>query len=182
MTKNNSYLLCVIEMEGPTGGVKQQDTGATGPTGDIGTGPTGGTETGATGLTGETGMYYPIPEPIPDFLSLDDILSDQEIIIAKEAADKSLLDQIGSQHVSALKPKLVEWVGRGKPHAYPVMMLSIQPPSKCSDGVERNLPEYITFCSGKSIQEHVGLLQAKLSGMSVSFANIGGQVAIVVSP
>ena len=172
-------------MEGPTGGVEQQDTGATGLTGGIETGATGltgGIETGATGPSGETGMYYPISEPIPDFLSLDDILSDQEIIIAKEAADKALLDQIGVQHVSALKPKLVEWVGRGKPHAHPIMMLSIQPPSKCSDGVGRNLPEYITFCSGKSIQEHVGLLQAKLSGMSVSFANIGGQVAIVVSP
>jgi len=158
-------------MEGPTGGVEQQDTGVTGPTGDIGTGPTGG-----------TGMYYPIPEPIPDFLSLDDILSDQEIIVAKEAADKVLLDQIGSQHVSALKPKLVEWVGRGKPHAFPIMLLSIQPPMKCSDGVERNLPDYITFCSGKSIREHVALLQAKVSGMSLSFANIEGQVAIVVSP
>ena len=149
------------------------------------TGPTGGVENqvtdGATGDAG-TGMYFPIPEPVPDFLSLDDILSDHEIIMAKEEADRVLLDQIGSQHVLALKPKLVEWVGRGKPHAYPVMMLSISPPPKCSDGVERNLPDYITFCSGKSIEEHVGLLQAKLTGMNVSFANIGGQVAIVVSP
>ena len=153
-----------MESTGPTGGVE------TGPTGDIGTGPTGSI------------MPMPMPEPVPDFLSLDDILSDQEIIVAKEASDKAIIDQIGSQHVTALKPKLVEWIGRGKPHAYPVMLLSIQPPSKCSDGVERNLPDYITFCSGKSIQEHVGLLQAKLSGMNVSFANIGGQVAIVVSP
>lgn len=154
-----------MDATGPTGGIEN------GPTGDVGTGPTGDVYTG-----------MPTPEPVPDFLSLDDILSDHEILVAKEQADKALLDQIGSQHVSALKPKLVEWVGRGKPHAYPVMMLSIQPPAKCSDGVERNLADYITFCSGKSIEEHVGLLQAKLAGMSVSFANIGGQVAIVVSP
>lgn len=121
-------------------------------------------------------------EPAPDFLSLNDILGDHEIVVAKEQADKALLDQIGSQHVSALKPKLVEWVGRGKPYAYPIMLLSIEPPEKCSDGITRELAEYITFCSGKSIEEHVGLLQAKLSGMTVSFANIGGQVAIVVSP
>lgn len=121
-------------------------------------------------------------EPAPDFLSLNDILGDHEIVVAKEQADKALLDQIGSQHVSTLKPKLVEWVGRGKPHAYPILTLSIEPPAKCSDGVQRTLPEYITFCSGKSIEQHVGLLQAKLSGMNVSFANMGGQVAIVVSP
>lgn len=147
------------------------------------TGPTGGIENQVTnGATGDAGTGMPPPEPVPDFLSLDDILSDHEIIMAKEEADRVLLDQIGSQHVLVLKPKLVEWVGRGKPHAYPVMMLNIQPPAKCSDGVERNLTDYITFCSGKSIEEHVGLLQAKLTGMSVSFANIGGQVAIVVSP
>lgn len=142
------------------------------------TGPTGSIENG----TGATGMYYPTPEPVPDFLSLDDILGDHSIVLAKEASDKAILDQIGSQHVTALKPKLVEWVGLGKPYAFPVMLLNIQPPSKCSDGVERNLPDYITFCSGKSIEEHVGLLQAKLSGMSLSFANLGGQIAIVVSP
>jgi hypothetical protein len=155
---------------------------ATGPTGENGY----TTGTGSTGYTTGTGPGFPWPYieavPEPDFLSLDDILNDQELLIAKELSDKNLLDQIGSQHVSMLKPKLVEWVGRGKPNAYPVMTLSIYPPSKCSDGVSRNLPEYITFCSGKSIEEHVGLLQTKLSGISVSFANIGGNVAIVVSP
>ncbi len=146
---------------------------ATGPTGGIESEPI--IETG----TGPTGFYA---EPEPDFLSLDDLMNSQEIVIVKEQADKALLDQIGSQHVSALKPKLVEWIGRGKPYAHPIMMLSIQPPAKCSDGVERSLSEYITFCSGKSIEEHVGLLQAKLTGIRVSFANIGGQTAIVVSP
>ena len=116
-----------------------------------------------------------------DFLSIDDILSEHSILIAKEAQDKAIIDQIGSQHVSALKPNLVEWVGRGKPNAYPIMMLNIQPPAKCSDGVSRDLAEYISFCSGKSIEEHVALLQAKLSGMTISFANINGQIAIVVS-
>ena len=121
-------------------------------------------------------------EPTPDFLSLDDLMNDCTIVLAKEAADKTLLSQIAMQHVFGLKPKLVEWFSAGKPHAYSIMTLDIQPPVKCSDGIHRNLPEYITFCSGKSIEEHVGALQAKLSGISVSFANIGGQVAIVVSP
>lgn len=132
---------------------------------------------------GITTMLRPedyIPEP--DFLCLGDIMNCHDVVVAKEAADKVLLDQIGLQHVSAVRPKLVDWVGAGKPSAYPIMKLDIQPPSTCSDGISRNLPDYITFCSGKSIEEHVGLLQAKLSGISVSFANMSGQVAIVVSP
>lgn len=120
--------------------------------------------------------------PEPDFLCLSDIMNCHDVVLAKETADKALLDQIGLQHVSGLKPKLVDWVGAGKPHAYPIITLDIQPPCTCSDGIPRSLPEYITFCSGKSIEEHVGLLQAKLSGISVSFANMSGKVAIVVSP
>jgi hypothetical protein len=156
---------------------------AAGPTGTTTetTGPTGTTAetTGPTGTTAETTGPH---EPPTDVLSLDDILNDHSILIAKEAQDKSLLDQIGSQHVSALKPKLVEWVGAGKPNAYPIILLNIQPPATCSDGVSRELSDYITFCSGKSIGEHIALLQTKLLGMSVSYANINGQVAIVVSP
>ena len=116
----------------------------------------------------------------PDVLSLDDVLSAQEILLAKEASDKVLLDSIGGQSAQGLKPKLVEWVTKGKPVAYPIMSLSIQPPEKCSDGEVRNLPNYIRFCSGKSIEEHVAMLQAKLVGMNVSFANIGGNVTIVM--
>lgn len=147
-------------------------------------GPTGGIDSISISEieTDYTGMNTVIPGPLPDFLSLDDLLNDHAIVLAKEETDKTLLAQIASQHVSALKPKLVEWIGLGKPNAFPILMLDIQPPSKCSDGISRNLPDYITFCSGKSIEEHVGALQAKLSGISVSFANIGGKVAIVVSP
>lgn len=132
--------------------------------------------------TGTDKMRIEPSEPTPDFLSLDDLVNDHDIVVTKEQTDKALLDQIGSQHVTALRPKLVDWVGAGKPHAYVILLLNIQPPATCSDGICRNLPDYITFCSGKSIEEHVGLLQAKLSGISVSFANIQGQVAIVVSP
>ncbi len=137
----------------------------------------------STGFTDNGTGEGPRPiQVIVDFLSLDDLVNDHASLVAKEDTDKSLLNQIGSQHVSALKPKLVEWFSLGKPCAYPILSLNITPPGKCSDGVSRNLPDYITFCSGKSIEEHVGLLQAKLSGISVSFANIQGQVAIVVSP
>ena len=118
---------------------------------------------------------------VPDVLSLDDILNEHVVLVAKEEADKAMLEQIWSQHISVVKPKLIEWVGRGKPNAFPIMLLDIQPRSKCSDGVTRTLYDYITFCSGKSIDQHVGLLQSKLTGITVSFAHIDGQIAIVVS-
>jgi len=123
---------------------------------------------------------YVAPPPPPDVLTLSDLLNDQSVLVAKEQTDKALLDTIGAQMVSNLRPCLVEWVLKGRPSAFPLLSLDIQPPPCCSDGVSRSLDEYIQFCSGKSIAEHVALLQAKLPDITVSFANIQGKVTVVV--
>ena len=125
--------------------------------------------------------FAPTPEPMPDVLTLADLMDDHAVVVAKESSDKSLLETIGVQNVSGLKPVLVEWFMKGCPNAYPILSLNIQPPTKCSDGVVRSLSEYIEFCSEKPIQDHVALLQVKLPDMVVSFANIGGNTTIVVS-
>jgi hypothetical protein len=120
-------------------------------------------------------------EPPPDILTFADLMNEHDIVVQKEAADKALLESIGVQRVETLKPKLVEWVMKGCPNAYPIFSVNIQPPAKCSDGVVRNLPDYIEFCSGKTFDEHVGLLRPKLPDLNVSFANFGGVPTIVVS-
>ena len=156
-------------------------TDATGPTGNTGaTEPTG--MTGATGPTGmEMYMSYQITAPLPEILTLADLMSDTQIVLAKEQADKSLLESIATQSVQSLRPILVEWVMKGYPNAYPLLRVDIHPPAKCSDGEVRNLTEYILFCSGKTIHEHVAALQTKLPDINVSFANFGGITTIVVS-
>ena len=122
----------------------------------------------------------PPPPPPPDILTLADLLAEHDIVVAKERADKELLESIGTQTVQAIKPKLIEWVVKGRPDGFPIIEISVVPPTKCSDGQTRNLPDYVEFCSGKPIQEHVGLLQAKLPDIHVSFANIGGKICVTV--
>lgn len=123
----------------------------------------------------------PEPSPPPAPISLADILNDIQVIQQKEAADKAALDSIGNSTAESLRPKLIAWALAGFPNAYTLLEVSVTPPAQCSDGVTRNLTDYITFCSGKTIQEHVALLQAKLADMTVSFANVGYAIAIVVS-
>ncbi len=121
-----------------------------------------------------------LPETI-ETLSLDDLMSERDVVITKEQVDKSALESIACHNLASVKPKLVEWAMKGFPNAYPIFTVDIQPPTKCSDGEIRSLSDYIQFCSGKTIQEHVVLLQEKLVGMKVEFANVNGQIAIVVS-
>lgn len=123
----------------------------------------------------------PEPAPAPAPISIADILSAVEVLQQKEAADKAALDAIGNASFDSLRPKLVTWATLGFPNAYVLMEVTVNPPSQCSDGVVRNLTDYIVFCSGKTIQEHVALLQAKLVDMTVSFANLGYAIGIVVS-
>lgn len=128
--------------------------------------------------TGPSGP--PPPPPPPDVLTLADLLNDQSVVQAKEQADKALLDSIGTQSVSSLRPKLLEWVLKGCPSAFPLLSLDVKPPAFCSDGEVRDLADYIQFCSGKTIEDHVGILQAKLPDIRLSFANIQGILTVVV--
>jgi hypothetical protein len=125
-------------------------------------------------------MVSPVSEPPPP-ISISDILNDVVVLQQKEAADKAALDAIGAATHDSLRSKFVTWATSGFPNAYTLMEVSVNPPAQCSDGVVRGLADYIVFCSDKTIQEHVALLQAKLVDMTVSFANMGYAIGIVVS-
>lgn len=119
--------------------------------------------------------------PPPPVITLADILTATEVIQQKEAADKALLESIGSVTFDSLRSKLIQWAVLGFSNAYTLMDIQVTPPQTCSDGATRGLADYIVFCSGKTINEHVDVLQQKLPDMNVSFANMGGSIAIVVS-
>ena len=98
-------------------------------------------------------LLYPMPSvPLePVMISLADILNSAQVVTQKEANDKALLESIGTASLSDITSKLIVWATTGFPNAYPLLELSITPPPVCSDGVSRNLSEYIQFCSGKTI-------------------------------
>jgi hypothetical protein len=123
----------------------------------------------------------PAPAPAPAPITIDDLLNSVEVLQQKEAADKIALEGIGNISHDTLKTKLLSWATAGFPNVYEIHRVSISPPNQCSDGVTRNLSDYIVFCSGKTISEHVDILAAKVTGMTISFANMGNFIAIVVS-
>jgi len=122
------------------------------------------------------------PLPLePSTISLADILNSAEVVTQKEANDKALLESIGTASLEEITNKLIAWATSGFPNAYPLFEISITPPVVCSDGVTRDLSAYIQFCSGKTINQHVQVLQDRMTDIIVSFANIGGSIGIVVS-
>lgn len=145
------------------------------PTPDQGpTGATGTTEplSEVTGMTGSSG---------PPTISLQDIITSIEVVQNQELQDKASLEAIGTISFNTLKASLIQWANAGFPNAYEIYRVNINPPTVCSDGVTRNLADYIVFCSGKTIAEHVDVLHQRTPDINVSFANMGGYIGIVVS-
>ena len=122
------------------------------------------------------------PVVSPPTLTMADILSATEVIAQKEAADKAILEAIGHIGIETLRGKLIQWAVAGFTNAYAIHEFTITPPALCSDGVSRSmLGEYITFCSGKTIHEHVAALQSVLPDITVSFSYTGSALQVVVS-
>ena len=117
----------------------------------------------------------------PPRVTMADILAAQEVLVQTEAMDCAILNSIGQMSADALRSILIRWATAGFPNAYPIQDITVTPPPRCSDGVTRSLAEYITFCSGKTIQEHIAVLQDMLPDIAVAFSYTGTSIQIVVS-
>jgi hypothetical protein len=117
----------------------------------------------------------------PPVITMNDILSSVEVVVQKEQNDKATLESIGTMSFEELKNKLLVWATLGFPNVYEIKKIVITPPTVCSDGVTRGLTEYIEFCSGKTMQDHVIALQQRVQDMTISFANMGTYIGIVVT-
>ena len=117
----------------------------------------------------------------PDILTMADILGEQSVLLAKEQADRDAIRSIGTTSVVGLKPVFVEWASKGFPDNYPLLTIQVSPPSICSDGVARSLPDYIVYCAGNPLSHYIDLLQAKLPDIRVAYANLGGSIAAILS-
>lgn len=84
--------------------------------------------------------------------------------------------------MAELRSYLIVWGRIGFPNAHVISSVSIVVPSVCSDGVTRSLGDYIVFCSGKTLSEHIEVLQAKVTpDIQFGFADFSGTIGIVVT-
>ena len=130
----------------------------------------------------DTSSYtFQAAPPVPTILRLDDILSHTTVLLQKEAADAAALAAIGNPDINELRTRLVAWAVTGFAGSVRACEVSIVPPPQCSDGISRDLADYIQFVSGKTIYEHLGLLGEKLPDFRVAFVYMGDAIHFMVS-
>jgi hypothetical protein len=167
-------------VEVPTTEPVSEPAPAPAPAPDTETEPAPETEAETTDVSGG---LFPIPsEPTPPpVLRIQDILASVEVLQGNERNDKSVLEGIATLSFDAVRPRLVQWATSGFRNAYVIHEIPMVAPPLCSDGESRTLTDYVSYVSGKTIQEHVAGLQARLPDITVSFAYSGSSILIVVS-
>ena len=122
----------------------------------------------------------PVPPP-PAPISIEDLMSTVEVLTRKEADDKAFLETVAAITPDQLRPKLVEWAMAKFPDFYEIYQIVVSPPQKCSDGVTRQIVQYIEFCSGQTIDYFVDRIRANVTGIRIDYSNRGSSVAILAS-
>jgi hypothetical protein len=133
-------------------------------------------ETGSTGTSGDTGTIHLddpgdgiILEPEPPRITLSELMSDISIVQQQEADDGAKFSAVNSPDLQMFRTKLLRWAAGGFKGFCDLVTISISAPNICSDGVVRNLFEYIHFVSGKTYLEHMQTLQAILPDFLVVY-------------
>jgi hypothetical protein len=111
----------------------------------------------------------PVSQESTTIISLDELLQTREAIVSSEANDRTKLLTLVNIDETELRNKLLVWATSGFLPNY--ILYEIQLGSRCSDGVNRNCMEYITYL-GTTFEpvSSLNILQQRLPGMTLSYS------------
>ena len=158
---------------GPT--VEEEFTvvSATGPTGPTGPEPYPNPMMTA---TGPTGPFY--------IATIDQLVSQQSVALTQETGDRAALLPLTNPGSHNFNPALQAWASAGFPAAYPVVSLTLSPPSPCSDGTTRtSVYEYVSYLTGGTtdVASATQALNTKVLGFTFGYIVSGNTLHLCVN-
>jgi hypothetical protein len=107
--------------------------------------------------------------PPPPQIRLSELLDQVSVLQQQEAGDQTLLASLAVPNLTEIRRIMTTWVAGGFQGSCDLVRIGLTPPNVCSDGVSRNMYEYIAFLSGKTLIEHLGAFQALLPEFEVGY-------------
>ena len=125
----------------------------------------------------------PVEEtPVTTVIRLDDLQNDYSVLLQREIAFGTfLITNIVGLDINTLKRTLIGWAASGYPDMYRILPIQVDLPDRCSDGVVRNVYEYIEFCAKLSLTDILNSIQQKLDGIKVNYITEGRTITVIVS-
>jgi hypothetical protein len=127
--------------------------------------------------TSATGPVEP-----PNIATLDELMQSHAVVLAKEAADRASLAGLMNPTRDQYRPQLFQWAGLGFPPIFIVQVFEVTPPTYCSDGVARDVMNYLNYLLiPSSLDSALDTIRSLMPGISVSFSFLGNTLRIHVS-
>jgi hypothetical protein len=127
-------------------------------------------------LSGQTGAVE-----APMVVDISELLVSIGAIQVQEASDRTKLSVLLHETRDTLRPQMFEWASAGFTPIYIVQKFELNPPSICSDGIQRNTLSYIEYLLGKDISQIIADIQALCLGVTISYSVSGNTLNIHVS-
>lgn len=127
-------------------------------------------------LSGATGAVE-----APMVVDISELLVSIGAIQVQEASDRTKLSVLLHETRDTLRPQMFEWATAGFTPIYIVQKFELNPPSICSDGIQRNTLSYIEYLLGKDISQIIADIQALCLGVIISYSVSGNTLNIHVS-
>ena len=160
------------------------------------TGPTGTSEpidpmeaTGPTGAFGPSGpdiSMFPSaatgPVEPPNIATLEELMQSHAVVVAKEDVDRQSLTRLITPTRDQYRSQLFQWAGLGFPAIFIIQTFELTPPTYCSDGVRRDLVEYLNYLIiPNTLDSVLDTIRSLMPGILVSFSFLGNTLRIHVS-
>lgn len=127
-------------------------------------------------LSGQTGAVE-----APMVVDISELLVSIGAIQVQEASDRTKLSVLLHETRDTLRPQMFEWAAAGFTPIYIVQKFELNPPSICSDGIQRNTLSYIEYLLGKDISQIIADIQALCLGVTISYSILVNTLNIHVS-
>lgn len=114
-------------------------------------------------------------------VDISELLVSIGAIQVQEASDRTKLSVLLHETRDTLRPQMFEWASAGFTPIYIVQKFELNPPSICSDGIQRNTLSYIEYLLGKDMGQIIAAIQALCLGVTISYSVSGNTLNIHVS-
>jgi len=121
------------------------------------------------------------PTESPHIATLDELMASHAATIAKEAADKAVLNILLSPTREAFRTQLFQWASAGFPDLYVIQTFSITPPEICTDGETREIGKYIEYCIGTDLGSVITTIKSLMTGIQPSWSITANSLRIHVT-
>lgn len=110
-----------------------------------------------------------VPNPI---LTIDQLIANADVIRSNESVHRRILSTLSVFfNEESTKENMLAWALSGFRPGFVVKELNFDPPVVCSDGVKREIAEYLNFVSTPyTIADHFSALEACLPGIQVTYS------------